>query len=100
MDDLITLIGQTYTKDEIGQFLAEETSSQVWAHINSITRSEWASAGQIDLSPSYVASTNAANYAGEKIAQWQGKRYAIYRTYQADNSDYVELYLEEQAGTR
>lgn len=98
MDDILTLIGEVYTQDDIGQFVARETQTGVWAHITSVSRSEWAVAGQNGLAPSYVATTNAFNYSGEKMAAWKGKRYSIYRTYIQSDSDNIELYLEEQAG--
>ena len=47
-----------------------------------------------------VAITNAANYMGEQTAELNGKRYAIYRTYRPENSDEIELYLEEKLGAR
>lgn len=98
MDDLLTLIGQTYEQDGIGQFVAQETQTDIWAHITSVSRSEWAVAGQSGLSPSYVATTNIANYSGEGVAVWKGKRYSIYRTYIKADTDEIELYLEKQAG--
>lgn len=98
MDDLLTLIGQVYEQDGIGQFVAQETQTDIWAHITSVSRSEWAVAGQNGLAPSYVAITNASNYSGEKMAVWNGQRYSIYRAYMQSNSDDIELYLEEQAG--
>lgn len=98
MDDLLTLIGQTFEQDGIGQFVSTETRTDVWAHIESVSRNEWAVAGQNGLSPSYVATTNIANYSGENVAVWKGKRYSIYRTYIKADTDDIELYLEEKAG--
>lgn len=98
MDDLLTLIGQTYEQDGIGQFVARETRTDIWAHITSVSRSEWAVAGQSGLSPSYVATTNVANYSGESLAEWNDKRYSVYRTYIKAETDDIELYLEEKAG--
>lgn len=98
MDDIITLINQTFAQDEIGVEIATETKTPVWAHLRSATRSEFFSAGQSGLQPSLVAITPIANYAGQKIAEWRGKRYFIYRTYFATGSDDIELYLEEKVG--
>lgn len=98
MDDILTLIGQTFEQDSIGQFVSTETRTDVWAHITSVSRSEWAVAGQNGLAPSYVATTNIANYNGESVAVWKGKRYSIYRTYIKADTDDIELYLEEKAG--
>lgn len=98
MDDIITLINQTFAQDEIGVEIATETKTPVWAHLRSATRAEFFSAGQSGLQPSLVAITPIANYAGQKIAEWRGKRYFIYRTYFATGSDDIELYLEEKVG--
>lgn len=98
MDDIITLINQTFAQDEIGVEITTETKTPVWAHLQSATRAEFFSAGQSGLQPSLVAITPIANYAGQKIAEWRGKRYFIYRTYFATGSDDIELYLEEKVG--
>jgi hypothetical protein len=37
------------------------------------------------------------DYAGEKIVEYNGTRYTIYRTYQARN-DLIELYVERREG--
>lgn len=98
LDDLITLISQTFEQNDIGVQIATETVTQVWARLQSATRAEFYSAGQNGLQPSLVAVTPIANYAGQKLAEWRGTRYSIYRTYFATGSDEIELYLEEKVG--
>ena len=98
MDDLIVLIGETFTQNTIGEQIATETRTEVWAHLNSVSRSEWFAAGKNGLQPAIVAVTPIVNYSGEKLVDYAGKRYAIYRTYFRDDSDEIELYLEERAG--
>lgn len=102
MDELIQLIGQTYSPDEIGQMAAQETAMPVWARVRSVTRSEWADAGQRGMQPQLVATTPMVNYSGQRIVgigSGDGmKRYAVYRTYFPPESDEIELYLEYQAG--
>ena len=102
MDDLIYLIAQTYTRDDIGQFIPSETSRAVWAHLQSVTRAEWAQAGQNGMQPQLVAITPLVNYEGETIVQIgegeQAKRYGVYRTYFPPDSDTIELYLERKVG--
>lgn len=83
---------------DIGVQIATETTTQVWARLQSATRAEFYSAGQNGLQPSLVAVTPIANYAGQKLAEWRGTRYSIYRTYFATGSDEIELYLEEKVG--
>ena len=96
MDDLIELVALTLTTDELHQRVPIESRRSIWAHIQSVSRSEWFQGGQNGLQPSLVADTNRVNYRGEKTAIIHGKRYTIYRTYFNDQMDTIELYLEEQ----
>ena len=98
MDDLLTLIAETYEQDDIGQQIPQTSGASVWAHVRSVTRSEWYAGGREGMQPEFVAVTPAVNYNGEKIAVLRGRRYAIYRTYLPDDSDEIELYLEERVG--
>ena len=100
MDDLLVLIGTTYEPNELGVMIATEARVPVLAHIESASRSEWYRAGMVGHQAEIVAITNAANYMGEQTAELNGKRYAIYRTYRPENSDEIELYLEEKLGAR
>lgn len=96
----IDLISKTYTTDSMGQKVATEKSTTVFATLTSISRAEWVSysqSGRQGLVPSYVASVFMGDYNGESIAEYDGKRYGIYRTYERDDEQ-VELYLEKKAG--
>ena len=42
--------------------------------------------------------TQRINYSGERIAELEGVRYGVYRTYTPPDSDLIEIYLEEKAG--
>ena len=98
VDDLVSLIAQSYTVASDGQQIAAETARDVWASISSVSRSEWHSAALDGLQAELVVTTPAVNYAGEKIAEVHGVRYGVYRTYFPKESDMVELYLENKAG--
>lgn len=103
MDDLVYLIGVAYTEDEIGQLVPMETERAVWASIQSVTRAEWAQAGQAGLNPELVLTMPRVNYNGQKIVELrkdcgQVVRYGVYRTYFDRDSDEIELYLEQKAG--
>lgn len=98
MDDLITLIEQTYQQDGIGQQIAVETKRQVWAHIRSSSGSEFMEGGRIGIRPELVAVTPTVNYHGEKIVEIVGKRYAVFRVYMQEESDALELHLQEEVG--
>lgn len=98
MDDLITLVGETFAQNEIGEQIATETRTAVWAHLRSVSASEYFAGGKIGLQPDIVAITPVSNYNGEKIVEYNGKGYAVYRTYFPENSDDIELYLEVRTG--
>lgn len=98
MDGTVILVGQTYTKDSIGQQIATETQTEVLCTVQSVTRQEWRSAGQNGIPAELVIVTAAVNYSGERIAIINGNRRAIYRAYQPPDSDDIELYLQAEVG--
>lgn len=96
----LDLISKTYTTDSMGQKIATEKTATVYATLTSISRAEWVSyaqSGRQGLVPSYVATVFMGDYNGESTAEYNGKRYGIYRTYERDDEQ-VELYLEKKAG--
>lgn len=94
---VLTLIGVTYTSDSIGQQIPEETTREVYCGVSSVSASEWFEAGRAGLKPEYRVTMFAPDYQGEQIAELDGIRYGIYRTYLGRNET-IELYLERKAG--
>ena len=90
------LIAVTYTVDDIGQSIEQETSRTVLGEYQPITRLEWTSAGQNGLNPELEIDMFTYDYNGEKIVEFQGNRYSVYRTFRRD--DTIELYLERKVG--
>lgn len=95
--NVINLISRTYTQDEIGQFIETESKRQVYCDVGSITRTEWYDAGRNGMQPAYVFTMFAPDYQGEKIVEFEGKRYGVYRTWIARNET-IEVYVEEKGG--
>lgn len=95
--NVITLISKSYTQDEIGQQIPVETSRMVFCDLRSVSRSEWAAAGQLGLKADLVATMFLPDYNGEELAEFAGVRYGVYRTYHG-RDETVELYLERKAG--
>ena len=93
----ITLISESYSKDSIGQHIPTENKKVVFCSIGSISKNEWFDAGRSGLKPEFKVTLPIYNYNNELIAEIDGIRYSIYRTYKGIN-DIVELYLEKQAG--
>ena len=100
METDVTLISTTYQTDSIGQQVATESLTTVPATVTSATRGEWVSAGQNNFRADLVATTPLVNYSGERIAEVGTKRYAIYRVYRDEDTDLIELYLQEEGGIR
>ena len=95
----VELIAETVERDDIGQEYTEAASSgEVYCTVDSVTREEWRVAYQAGWDASAKLTVSAADYGGERVAIFEGKRYVIYRTYQ-DGMD-VELYLGERVGER
>lgn len=101
MDAVVCLIQNTYQKDEIGQYIpAGEISTEIFATVKSVSRREWMDAGRNGLNPELVLTTAAINYSGEKEVEYEGVRYAVYRTYNPPDSDEIEVYLQRKAGVQ
>lgn len=97
MDSVATLIQETITVNAIGQEQKEETTRQVFCRSRSITRNEWYEAANAGLKPEVVLILSTQlDYEGEKLVEWQGTRYTVVRTYQAPDSDELELTLQEE----
>ena len=95
---VIKLIGTTKTQDEYGVWRSENTYTEVYAQVDSVTRAEFFEAGRNGLNPEFRFSMFAGDYAGETMVEYNGMTYAIYRTYFGRN-DTVELYVERKGGT-
>lgn len=96
--DVITLIAVTQTQDNYGVWRSTEKKNDVFCQINSVTRNEFFQAGRAGLNPEFQVTMFAYDYDGEKIIEYNGKRYSVYRTYFARN-DTVELYVQRKGGT-
>lgn len=99
MDDVITLITQTYTTDDYGVRAPAEQCKNVFAKVRSITRAEFFSGGRAGLNPQYRFDIFKGDYNEETVIEYHGKRYGVYRVYQPETADYLELYVERKGGT-
>ena len=69
---------------------------RVGREVDSITQSEFYQAANTELNPEYTFTIFFGDYKGEPLVEFHGVRYAIYRTYRAD--DNLELYTERKIG--
>lgn len=95
--DVIYLIDYRYKSDSIGQRIPCEVKRELFCNIQSIGMSEFFEAGKIGLTPELKATILSFEYQGEEVAEYRGRKYTIYRTYQGRN-DAMELYLSRKEG--
>ena len=64
----------------------------------SVSRREFYEAGRNGLNPEYMFTVFAGDYNGERVVEYNGARYAVYRTYRT-RTDYIEIYAQREGGT-
>lgn len=96
MADILILIAQAITIDNYGREVATETNKQVYCEVHSISQTEFYAASNTELNPEYRFNVFFGDYDGEDICEYNGQRYAIYRTYRS--GDIIELYAERKIG--
>lgn len=94
---VIYLVSETYTKNQYGVLIPTVTKRKVFANVTSVTATEWFEGGRNGLNPELRIRVFAPEYHGEEVVQFNGKYYAIYRTYMA-RDDVLELYVERKQG--
>lgn len=98
-DTVLFLITPVMSADEYG--IPQEATPQrrkVFARVESVSRSEFFDAGRNGLSPEFVFKMFAYDYDGQKVVEYNGKTYSVYRTF-LGHSDTLELYVQEEGAT-
>lgn len=91
--DVITLISENPAAHGVFD-TTSETSRQVFCSVRSVGMTEAYTALSNGLNPQFVfVLSDYADYQGEKICSYNGKRYRIVRTYR--NNQQIELTVEE-----
>ena len=94
----VYLISQSETLDEIRQPKITETkSTALFVELRSVSGVEFFNARQGGLVPEFSFIISAFDYHGESIVEYNGSRYAVYRTYEPDD-DTVEVYCQVESG--
>lgn len=96
-DNVLKLISYTETKDKYGMPVKVPTTTQVFCKVTSVSGSEFNAAQQNGIKPQWKFIIRSREYSGEKIVEFEGNKYAVYRTYQSSIDD-MELYVEEREG--
>lgn len=94
--DLLYLVKTTITQDENGYPVPTETERMVFAERKSATRAEFYAASAAGISISHVFRMHAAEYEGETVVKYDGRRYAVVRAYQP-SVYFVELSVSDES---
>lgn len=98
-DGVIVLVKEQTKRNDRGVLVKKDKAlREIFCQIESVTRSEFYEGGRNGLNPAFVFTVFAGDYCGEEVCIYEGRRYAIYRTYRTDD-DYMELYAERKGGT-
>lgn len=88
--DVVELVDITYTTNDIGDAIQQETKRQVFANKKSIRQSEFYQAQATGLRPELMFEIRTEEYQGEPSLEYEGKQYNILRTYDK-NGEIIEL---------
>ncbi|CYY71361.1 bacteriophage pi2 protein 36 [Streptococcus suis] len=92
----ITLIAKKITgKDKLKQNITEEVKTVLLCRKKSIIRSEFYQANQAGIRPSLVVDIHSFEYDNQELAEFEGKRYRIFKTYPVD-LETLELTMTEK----
>ena len=96
-EGVITLIAESEKAHGVHE-KSTETGHEVFCQIKSVSRSEFYSAMNVGVKPELVLKLYVREeYEDERLANFEGKRYEIIRTYETDDGG-IELILERADG--
>jgi hypothetical protein len=76
---------------------ATESSRTVFCNKKSVGYSEFYKASQAGYKAELKIDLYTQDYEGETLAEYEGKRYRVIRTYESKNGDFTELTLSDLA---
>ena len=92
----ITLIAKRIIgTDKLKQNITEEVKTLLLCRKKSITRSEFYQANQAGIRPSLVVDIHSFEYDNQELAEFDGKKYRIIKTYPVD-LETLELTMTEK----
>lgn len=95
--EIISLVSETYNKNEFGIDEPTPSETQVFARVMEISGKEFYNAGNANIKPAFKFVIWADEYNGAKIIKYGSAAYSVYRTYRTlENS--LELYVEQKEG--
>lgn len=98
MDNVLILYQDTKTQNEYGVWETNSDPITVFCQVSSVSQTEFYQGGRNGLNPEYRFTVFQGDYHNEIFCEYNGKGYAIYRTFLVPGTDYIELYAERQGG--
>lgn len=96
--DIVTLLQAVRSQNKFGVWEESYLPRTVYAHVDGVTRSEFYEGGRNGLNPEYRFTLFRGDYHGERVLEYNGQTYSVYRTYFARTDD-IELYVERKGGS-
>lgn len=90
--DVINLISESYTENDMGDTITVEERVMVYANKKSIRQSEFYQAQATGLKPAIAFEIHSEEYGEQKKLEYNDKGYHIIRTY--DKGEFIELICE------
>lgn len=95
MNDILTLIQQTHGTDALGDPTVTETARNVFAAVRSVGQKEFYQAQAVGLQPELTfVLADYLDYNDEPLAEHNGQRYRVLRTYRTGQELELVCYRE------
>lgn len=91
------LLADSYTQNDYGVMEKATTRKKVFVAVTSVTGAEWFEGGRNGLNPQFRFIVFSHDYNNEKVIEYNGTQYTIYRTF-LRSTDEIELYAELRKG--
>lgn len=88
--DVIDLVSETYSENEMGDIISNETKRQVFTNKKSISQTEFYQAAATGLKPELKFEVRTIEYDGEPKLSFNNKTYSILRVFDK-NGETTEL---------
>ena len=87
--EILYLIKQTQTQDNIGNIITEESKSKVYAYKKSVATKEYYTAVSVGITPTAEFQLRLSNYNNETEVEHNNIRYSVIRTIPKGRTDIV-----------
>lgn len=93
----VKLISQNISYSEIGVPVSTSSTTELIGNFQTVSAQEFYRGGELGIKPEFIIKVWDAEYNGETLLEYDGKRYIIYRTYLASDGR-RELYCQKDVG--